>query len=229
MNVSIMQPYLFPWIGYFQLIYQSDIFVLYDDACFIKQGYINRNSILSSGEALRFTLPVPGASSFKRIGELSFDKADKLLKTLAQNYRKAPYFQEVMPLIESVLRHDTRDITACCQMAIERILAYTGVQRKIIRASELHYDRAENAENKVIGMCQALNATTYVNSTGGRHLYNVDAFAAQGISLRFLAAQNYVYPQGEHEFVPYLSIIDVLMHCAPATIVEAMQQYHYAD
>ena len=229
MNVSIMQPYLFPWVGYFQLIYQSDIFVLYDDASFIKQGYINRNSILSSGQQLRFTLPVPGASSFKRIGELSFGDAEKLLKTLSQNYRKAPYFEAVKPLIESVLRHEPRDITACCQFAIARIFSYIGETREIIRASALDYDRADNAQNKVIGMCQALKATSYVNSTGGRHLYDAATFAANGITLRFLEGQNFVYPQGQHDFVPYLSIIDLLMHCPPETVREAMQHYHYAD
>jgi hypothetical protein len=87
-----MQPYFFPWIGYFQLIYQSDVFVLYDDANFIKQGYINRNSILVDGQAQRFTLPVPSASSFKRIGELTFSlQVEKIARTLEQSYRKAPF------------------------------------------------------------------------------------------------------------------------------------------
>ncbi len=80
MKVSIMQPYIFPWIGYFQLISQSDIFVLYDDANYIKQGYINRNSLLCNGQVHQFTLQVPGASSFKRIGELTFrEGANKFL------------------------------------------------------------------------------------------------------------------------------------------------------
>lgn len=229
-NVSIMQPYLFPWIGYFQLIYQSDIFVLYDDACFIKQGYINRNSILSAGQAQRITLAVPGASSYRRIGELSFDaQAGKLVKTIGQSYSKAPYFQAAMPLVEDVLCSENRDITACCQNAIEAILAYLGQERKIVRSSTLDYVRDDDAQNKVIGMCRALQAHTYVNSTGGRHLYSTQAFAEQGIALRFLQARNTVYVQGEHEFVPNLSMIDVLMHCSAKEVNQALKNYSYVD
>lgn len=230
MIVSIMQPYLFPWIGYFQLLAQADVFVLYDDASYIKQGHINRNTLLSAGQAQRFTLPVPGASSNKRIGELAFDaQADKLIKTLRQNYQHAPAYQDVMPLIEAVLLHDDRDITACCQRAIEQILGYLGMSRRLVRSSALNYDRTENAENKVIAMCNALGGDIYVNSTGGRHLYSVPAFAAQGIRLRFLQANNVVYDQGTAEFVPNLSIIDVLMHCTPDAVRQALDHYHYAD
>ena len=229
-SAAIMQPYLFPWIGYFQLIYQSDIFVLYDDACFIKQGYINRNSILSAGQELRFTLPVHGASSFKRIAELSFDsQAGKLIKTISQSYSKAPYFHTVMPLVEAVLCNENRDITTCCQKAIESILGYLRQEREIIRSSMLVYDRDEDAQNKVIGICKALDASIYVNSTGGRHLYAAEDFAAQGIKLRFLEARNTVYAQGQHEFFPYLSIIDVLMHCTPEEVNRAFKNYSYVD
>ncbi|WP_312074561.1 WbqC family protein [Atlantibacter sp.] len=230
MNIGIMQPYLFPWIGYFQLIYQSDLFVLYDDACFIKQGYINRNSILCAGQAQRFTIPVPGASSHKRISELCFsDQVTKIVKTVEQNYSKAPFFRDVMPLFADVLFHQERNITTCCQRAIEAIFNYLGLERYIICSSELDYDRSENAENKVIGMCKALKANTYVNSTGGRHLYQADSFAAEGITLRFLQANNTPYSQGEQDFVPNLSIIDVLMHCEPQQVIKALKNYSYVD
>ena len=230
MIVSIMQPYLFPWIGYFQLLAQADVFVLYDDACYIKQGYINRNTLLAAGQAQRFTLPVPGASSNKRIGELAFDtQVEKLLKTLRQSYRHAPAYSDVMPLIEDVLLHQDRDITACCQRGMENILAYLCLTRRLIRSSELDYDRTENAENKVIGMCNALGGDIYVNSTGGRHLYSAAAFAAQGIALRFLQANNVAYDQGTPEFVPNLSIIDVLMYCTPDAVRQALDHYHYTE
>lgn len=230
MNVAIMQPYFFPWIGYFQLIYQSDIFVLYDDACFIKQGYINRNTILTGGQALRFTLPVPGASSFKRIGELTFSRqVEKIARTIAQSYSKAPYFNDIMPLVEKALWNDDRDITACCQVAINEISHYLGLEQKITRSSTLAYDRNEDAENKVIGICKALDGDRYVNSTGGRHLYNAQTFSQHGITLRFLQANNTEYSQGEHDFVPYLSMIDVLMHCEPEQVRQALTNFSYAD
>ncbi len=230
MNVAIMQPYFFPWIGYFQLIYQSDVFVLYDDANFIKQGYINRNSILVDGQAQRFTLPVPSASSFRRIGELTFSvHVEKIARTLEQSYRKAPYFTGVMPLVEKALWNRDRDITTCCQVAIDGVSGYLGLEQKIVRSSSLTYDRNENAENKVIGICKALEGDRYVNSTGGRHLYSAKAFAEHGITLRFLQANNTAYSQGAHDFVPYLSMIDVLMHCEPELVRQALKNFSYVD
>lgn len=230
MNVAIMQPYLFPWIGYFQLINQSDLFVLYDDACFMKQGYINRNSILSAGAAQRFTLPVPGASVHKRIGELTFSRdVKKLLKTLTQSYNKAPYFAQVMPMIADVLEYDDRSITGCCEYAISRIFAYLHSDKKIVRSSQLDYCRDENAENKVIGICKATGADVYVNSSGGMHLYSAANFAEQGITLRFLQAENMTYYQGQQEFVPWLSIIDVLMFCEPEQVKQALNHFTYIN
>jgi hypothetical protein len=230
MNVAIMQPYFFPWIGYFQLIYQSDVFVLYDDANFIKQGYINRNSILVDGQAQRFTLPVPAASSFKRIGELTFSlQVEKIARTLEQSYRKAPFFPDVMPLVESALWNEDRDITACCHVAINGISRYLELEQNIVRSSSLTYDRNENAENKVIGICKALDGDRYVNSTGGRHLYNAKTFAENGIRLQFLQAKNTAYSQGAHDFVPCLSMIDVLMHCEPEQVRQALKNFSYVD
>ncbi|WP_312995536.1 WbqC family protein [Leclercia sp.] len=230
MNISIMQPYLFPWVGYFQLIAQSDTFVLYDDASFIKQGYINRNSILSDGQVQRFTVPVPGASIHKRIGELCFSsEVGKILKMLKQSYSKAKYFQDVMPMIESVFILRDRDITACCETAINGIFEYLGKEKNIIRSSSLDYDRSQNAENKVLDICRALMATKYVNSIGGRQLYNSENFAAKGVVLKFLQTKMISYYQGCYDFVPNLSIIDVLMHCDPKTVKHIFNSFDYVD
>ena len=100
MKLAVMQPYLFPYIGYFQLIYAADLFLIYDDVAYIKQGYINRNSILSPNGAARFTIPVPGASSNKLISELKFSgDVAKVLRTIEQRYCKAPHFEEIFPMI----------------------------------------------------------------------------------------------------------------------------------
>lgn len=230
MNVSIMQPYLFPWVGYFQLIHQSDIFVLYDDANFIKQGYINRNSILSGGQVQRFTVPVPSASIHKKIGELSFsNQVDKILKTISQSYSKAQYFQDVMPIVESILSLADRDVTGCCSKAINDIFKYVGEEKNIILSSSLNYSRDESAENKVIDICKKLMATKYVNSIGGRQLYHADNFKMHGIELKFLNTKIIHYNQGYKDFVPNLSIIDVLMHCDPRIVKTMFNSFEYVD
>ncbi|WP_455816058.1 WbqC family protein [Pseudomonas cerasi] len=230
MNIAIMQPYLFPYLGYFQLIYQSDIFVLYDDAAFIKQGFINRNNILADGVPMRFSIPVPGASSNKRISELSFSAdVGKTLKMFRQHYHHARSYTRVIEIIESVLLSQNRDITACCQLAIEKIFAYLGLERKIIRASALHYDRQSDAQGKVIAICRALGAQTYTNSSGGRKLYQSAQFLAQGVSLRFINNHFHRYPQKAPEFVAGLSIIDLLMNCTPSEVVTALGEFSFSS
>ncbi|MDR6194877.1 WbqC family protein [Siphonobacter sp. SORGH_AS_0500] len=101
MTLAIMQPYLFPYIGYFQLLNAVDKFVIYDDVAFINRGWINRNSILNNGKAQLFTVPLKEASQNKLIHEISIDTdqkwRDKLLKTIQQNYKKAPHFAAVFP------------------------------------------------------------------------------------------------------------------------------------
>lgn len=230
MNIAIMQPYLFPYPGYFQLIYQSDIFVLYDDATFIKQGYINRNSILVDGAAQRFSIPVPGASSHKRISELSFSSnVAKTLKMFQQHYHHARCYAEVMALVESVLLNEERDITTCCQLAIEKIFSYLGLERKLIRASSLDYDRQATAQGKVINICQTLGGTIYTNSSGGRKLYQSEEFQAQGIHLQFINNHLRPYPQNTTGFVSGLSIVDLLMHCHPDEVVTALSEFSFCS
>lgn len=101
MIVGVMQPYLFPYLGYFQLVHHCDKFVFYDDVNYIKGGYVNRNNILCNSKKQLFTLPVEKASSFKKINELSFQRnPKKIIRTIEQAYSKSTYFDEVMPLVD---------------------------------------------------------------------------------------------------------------------------------
>ncbi|HCR3455045.1 TPA: WbqC family protein, partial [Proteus mirabilis] len=98
MILAVMQPYLFPYIGYYQLAYHSDMFIFYDDVNYIKGGYINRNNILTKNGPQLFTLPVKKASSFKKINELFYQEdTRKILTSISQAYSKAPYFTSVFP------------------------------------------------------------------------------------------------------------------------------------
>lgn len=221
-----MQPYIFPYLGYYQLAHCSDLFVLYDDVTFIKQGYINRNSILANGRPLRFTIPVPGASPNRRIGDLRFsEQTGKVTKTIKQAYSKAPFFDAVYPLVERVIEHASRDITALCQQGISEVFEYVGLQKEILRSSELDYDRNASAQDKIIQLCHALGSKSYVNSIGGKKLYTKASFAARGCELSFIQMKAVEYDQGKPDFVPNLSIIDVLMRCSKSEIREFLNSY----
>jgi WbqC-like protein family. len=226
MKIGIMQPYIFPYLGYFQLINAVDQFVIYDDVNYIRQGYINRNTILMGDTPQRFTIAVPGASSFKKISDLSFDdNVDKVLKTLRQAYLKKTYFEPIYNLVERVLTNDERQIPLICRRAINEIFSWIGVDKSLCLASELDYVRTETASGKVINMCHILGGDHYINSIGGQHLYNPDDFAAHGLKMSFIKMGEITYCQGGRGFHSGLSIIDVLMNCSPAEVKTLLEQY----
>jgi hypothetical protein len=226
MKLAVMQPYLFPHIGYFQLINAADLFLIYDDVAYIKQGYINRNSILSPNGATRFTIPVPGASSNKLISELAFSEdVAKVLKTLEQSYSKAQFFEDVFPMIRGALELDDRSIASVCQKSFEDIFSYLGLEKELKKTSELEYDRSVSARDRLIALCHQFGADCYINAPGGRKLYAKQDFADKGVALKFIDSLPLEYSQGGAEFVPNLSIIDVLMHCEPRIIKGFFDQY----
>lgn len=226
MKLAVMQPYLFPYIGYFQLIYAADLFLIYDDVAYIKQGYINRNSILSPNGVTRFTIPVPGASSNKLISELAFSgDVQKIIKTIEQSYSNAPYFGDVFPMIRGALELDDRSIASICQKSFEDIFSYLGIEKKLKKTSELNYNRSASARDRLIALCHQFDADCYVNAPGGRKLYSMQDFVEKGIDLKFVGSLTVEYPQEVDEFVTNLSIIDMLMNCSPSLVIENMARY----
>lgn len=226
MNLVVMQPYLFPYIGYFQLIYASDLFLIYDDVSYIKQGYINRNNILSPNGSIRFTVPVPGASSNKLIMDLEYSAdVKKILKAIEQGYSKAPYFSEVFPLVEQALTQKDRSIASVCLTSYQLIFNYLGIEKQFKKTSDLDYDRTASARDRLIALCHKFSAERYINAPGGKKLYSHGDFAAKGIDLRFLETLPVNYSQANNQFVPNLSIIDMLMYCSSESVIEMMKKY----
>ncbi|WP_084977037.1 WbqC family protein [Plesiomonas shigelloides] len=224
--IAVMQPYIFPYLGYYQLVNMADVFILYDDVNFIKGGYINRNNILVDRAAQRFTLPVPGASSNKKICELNFSPdTKKILKTISQAYSKAPFYSDVYPLIEMVLQTEERSIAAVCQVGIKSVFDYLSVDKKIIKSSDLTYDRGASPADRLIEITKSFDDFVYVNSVGGQSLYDKDYFDTRGVELKFMRMKSVQYSQGEGEFIPNLSMIDVLMWCDKDCIKNLLSEY----
>ena len=218
MKLGIMQPYLFPYIGYFQLIQAVDKFVVYDDVNYIKQGWINRNRILNHGEPLTFTVPLSKAGSFAKINEVQINPnlyegwKNKFLKTLELNYKKAPYFSESYDLIHKVLSEE--DCPSISELAVESLLAvckHLGIQKEFVVSSTLYNNQNLSGKDRVIDICRQEDATHYINPSGGQMLYNKEYFREKGLELSFIKSLPLKYSQFKNEFVPWLSIIDVLM------------------
>lgn len=226
MMLAVMQPYLFPYLGYFQLANYCDKFVFYDDVNFIKGGYINRNNILANGQKQLFTLPVEKSSSNRKINELSFSSnRKKVVKTIEQNYRKAPFFQAVMPIVFKTLNSSETHVPSLCRDSIESVFEYLSLDFDYSFSSDLEYDKSASAPNKLYAMCEMFQADKYCNMKNGQSLYSKKEFAERGIDLSFLEMANISYSQGENDFVSHLSIIDVLMWNDKNVVEALLQKY----
>lgn len=229
MNLAVTQPYLFPYIGYFQLIYSSDLFLIYDDVAYIKRGFVNRNYVLSPSGVTRFTVSVPGASQNKLFSELEFSGyVANVMRMLEHSYAKAPYFRDVFPMIREALELEDRSIAAVCQKSYEDIFSYLGIEKLFEKTSELDYDRSSTARDRLITLCHKYGADCYINAPGGRKLYAKSDFAKKGITLKFIDSLPVEYSQRGAKFVPNLSIIDVLMNCSPEEVKCLFGRYELA-
>jgi hypothetical protein len=215
-KVALMQPYLLPYIGYFQLISAVDTFVIYDDVQWMKGGWINRNRILVGGRPEWFTLSVKKGSLGTNINEREFSEkfdAEKqhVLEKMRAVYKGAPYFQQTMDLVErcfagggsSALVFISHVLRTCCE--------YLDLDTEIILSSDIDKTDGLRGQDRVIDISQKLGATEYVNAIGGRSLYAVEAFSDRGLVLSFVESQPTVYQQFGADFVADLSIVDVLM------------------
>lgn len=212
MKLAIMQPYLFPYLGYFQLIRSVDAFVVYDDVNYIKGGWINRNYILSQGNKLLVTLPLQGASPNKLINQVAVGgRREKLLETIRHCYSKAPYFSAVFPLVEEIIMQQEKNLARFLDYGLRRICEYLGLHPQWHLSSTLNKDNELRGQGKVLAICEELGATHYINVPGGKELYNREDFVRRGLQLSFIQPRPVEYRQFGNAFVPNLSIIDVMM------------------
>jgi len=214
MKLAIMQPYFFPYIGYFQLLAAVDAFIVYDNIQYTKKGWINRNRMLRDGKDATFTLPLKKDSDYLdvREREIASDfNRDKLLGQLVGAYRKAPYFKEGLPLLETVIRYQDNNLFGFLLHSIKETCDSLGIGTEIKISSEIAIDHDLKGQDKVLALCKAIGADAYINPIGGVELYSRGDFKASGIDIKFIKSKPVEYPQFDAPFVPWLSIIDVFM------------------
>jgi hypothetical protein len=216
MRVAIMQPYFLPYIGYWQLMNEVDVFVVYDNIQFTRKGWIHRNRMLQNDKDEYFSLPLKKDSDYKDVVERYLSEGAeiemlKLIRRLEGNYRKAPYFEEIYPLINQVLSNSERNLFRFIYDSMAIIKEKLSIRTKLIVSSEIEIDHTLKSQDKVIAICSALNATAYLNPIGGLELYQKEVFEQQGIELKFLKSKLETYVQFNNTFVPGLSIMDILM------------------
>jgi hypothetical protein len=251
MKLAIMQPYFFPYIGYYQLINSVDKFILYDNLNYIKKGWIHRNRLLiAKGSPEYFGVPVRDASSFRKIRDIEIDNSnnwkDSLLKLIYYNYKSALYFNEIFPFVEKLFEHNDNYISEINYRTIKEVSDFlhieTEIQTENMKYSNLEHELCNTDSEivevykktnpsvvtkdvRVLYICKNERAEIYINPIGGTTLYNKRMFEEYGVKLFFIKTLPYQYSQRSDQFFPHLSIIDVMMNCGKNVTINLLNWY----
>lgn len=212
--IAIMQPYFFPYIGYFQLMHAVDTFVLYDDAQYMKGGWINRNRILKNGQARWLTLPIRRADVTLPINQRNFllhAGVDAIKHNLHIAYAAAPTFTETFPFICELLDCADDNVATFNRNLLVALAAKLHIACRFVLSSSIEKEINLKGQDRVIDICHQIGAERYINPMGGTKLYDSSAFYEAGLELQFLQSNPTSYPQFDKPPQSFLSIIDVLM------------------
>ena len=225
-----MQPYFFPYIGYFQLLNAVDEFVIYDNIQYTKKGWINRNRVLVNGKDEYISLSLKKDSDYLDVKDRFLSDTwaavdrKKMLNRITESYRKAPYFKEAFHLVEECILCEHSNLFLFILNSIEKINNYLSITTPIVISSTLDLNTELKAADKVMEICKKRNATHYLNPIGGLELYNKEHFEANDLALNFMKTNPFKYKQFENEYVPFLSIIDVLMFNSKEEVIQLVNK-----
>ena len=226
MRLGIMQPYFFPYLGYWQLLANVDKYVVYDDVTYIKGGWINRNNFLINGQKNLLTMRLEKASSYTLIKDIAIkDDFVKFLKTIEMGYKKAPFFEDSFRLLKDICQCPEKKLGQFLFNSHIKICEYLGIDTELILSSSFEKHTELKGKDKVISICKQLGADEYINAIGGQELYDKKEFAENGIRLNFLQANLREYRQLKNEFVAGLSIIDIMMFNSKEEIKEMLNDF----
>lgn len=229
MKIAIMQPYLFPYLGYFQLMAAVDRFVVFDDVNFIKKGWINRNRILVNGKEHLFTVPLKNASQNRHINEIELaDRCvwlDNFLKTLERSCKKAPFYNQTIDLVKQIFSSTEKNLSKFIFQSFVLIAGYADIRTTLVETSAAYNNSDLCGQDRIIDICKKEKADTYVNPPGGKDIYDTEIFRQADIELKFLSPKLEPYRQFTDEFISGLSILDVMMFNSQKDINSMVHSY----
>jgi hypothetical protein len=213
--VVVLQPGYLPWLGFFDQLIRSDVFVYYDDVQYDKHGWRNRNRIKSPTGPIWLTVPVLNGGRFgQKINEVEIDNrsswARKHITAIGQNYSKAPYVRRFLPQLEELLMRRWDSLAELDIASVEMICDWLGIDRKIQRSSQLGIEGEQSG--RLLDICRHFKADRYLSGDSAQNYLDIEAFAQQGVQVEWQSYQHPVYRQLHGEFIPYLSIIDLVMN-----------------
>ena len=221
MKIGILQPGYLPWLGFFEQMYHTDIFVIYDDVAFDKGGWRNRNRIKTPGGWSWLTVPVIRENLLStsirdvRINN-STDWRKKHFSTLCQNYAKAPCFSQVFPVLEEAYATPWEKLIDIDMYFIRAIMKILGLKREIFLSSGLGIEGDRN--ERLVEICRHFGADCFYEGKAGECYIDHRLFAENHIQVIFQDYRHPVYPQLHGEFIPYMSVIDLLFNCGEKSL-----------
>jgi hypothetical protein len=225
MKLGMMQPYFFPYIGYFELIREVDVWVAFDTAQYIRHGWVNRNRILHPKQGWMYILvPIQKYSQETSIRDIQVVKDSKwrgrLLGQLQHYRKKAPHFDCVYGIVSECLHENGYSLSRLNMRCLEKVCAYLDIpfNFRVLSEMDLNLEGIEGPGGWALRVAQALNANEYINAPGGAELFDRSEFGKADIKLTIQSAIDLVYDCNGFVFEPNLSIIDVMMWKSPAEI-----------
>lgn len=217
-RLVVLQPSFLPWLGHLDQYDWADVYVLYDDTQFDKHGWRNRNRILSANGVTWITVPVLTKGLDKPLNnEVDIDNrtpwAKKMLATIQQSYSKAPYFGDYFPGLEALLAQPYQKLLDLNVDTFRWLTQSLGMPWKVQRSSELGVPGRKT--ERLVALCQKFKATEYLTGDAARDYLEEERFQEIGVTVKWHNYQHPVYEQGRGEFVPYLSVVDLLFRHGP--------------
>jgi len=232
MKLAVMQPYFFPYIGYFSLMVYADEFILFDTVQYDRKGWMNRNRVLKPGKGWQYiragVVKPPFRATIKDVEIVSDHEWKKTLLRQLEHYKNmAPYFKECTSLIETSLTKPASTLTEVNKNTLESVRDYLGIVCPIKIFSEMKLEIGEvvHAGQWALRISEAMGAKEYVNPFGGKEIFNSNDFQQAGVKLSFLESNLPEYVQRCGSFENGLSIIDLLMFCGINDIQDMLQDY----
>lgn len=231
MKVSIHQPNYLPWIGFINKILRSDIYVIFDDVQFPRgKDFAYRNKIKTGNGELWLSVPIKNRNEMIPWNGALIDNQSnwnkKHLRSIELNYKKSVFFLDYFPYINSILSESHEKLITLNTSIIRYLLEVFNWRGEILNSSDLNVEGTGN--KKIIGILEKLNATEYISGEGtGSNRYIIEEdFAEKGIKLIWQNFAHPVYTQLNGNFVPYLSVIDLLFNCGESVSREIILNHH---
>ena len=212
----ILQPSYIPWLGYFHQMQRCDVFVVYDDVQFDKHGWRNRNRIKTAQGPQWLTVPVlTYKQNWPTNRAVAIDNTQpwrkKHLASLRQNYAKAPFFAQYIGLFDDLYARDWTTLFDLVMASFRMLTDALGIVREVRFASEMNIEG--DPVDRLIGICQKVGANHFYEGAAGKNYIADERFGVAGITIEYQDYQHPVYPQLHGEFVPFLSVVDLLFNC----------------